>query len=163
MLRLEPLVSLEKDVFPKIPREHLLVPPKLAPRSSTEASASTWLNYKGAALSIIGRYNSDTLILSYIGFYEVRRLEVLEGRFGPFPARRNFADSPCASCLQESRTAFFATYDVAQATLRVVYRQRAVLMVACTLNVQGSLIGMCLSSFYQHLFGIWNATNTHYV
>lgn len=79
MLRLEPLVSLEKDVFSKIPREHLLVPPKLAPRSSSEASAATWLNYKGAALSIIGRYNSDTIILSYIGFYEVRALERFEG------------------------------------------------------------------------------------
>jgi hypothetical protein len=72
MLRLEPLFSLEKDVFPKIPREHLLVPHKLAPKQSSESGGTvTFLNYKGAALSVIGKFNSDTIILSYIGFYDV--------------------------------------------------------------------------------------------
>jgi hypothetical protein len=79
MLRLEPLFSLEKDVFPKIPREHLLVPPKLAPRSSESSGGASFLNFKGAALSMIGRYNSDTIILSYIGFYDVRRCLCFEG------------------------------------------------------------------------------------
>lgn len=73
MLRLEPLLSLEKDVFPKIPRDHLLVPPKLAPRLAESNGGATFLNFKGAALSMIGRYNSDVVILSYIGFCEVRR------------------------------------------------------------------------------------------
>lgn len=72
MLRLEPLFSLEKDVFPKIPREHLLVPPKLAPRATDAHGGSTFLNFKGAALAMIGRYNSETLIVSYIGFNGVR-------------------------------------------------------------------------------------------
>jgi len=90
MLRLEPLVSLEKDIFPKIPREHLLVPPKLAPRSPDNGASATWLNYKGAALSIIGRYNSDTIILSYIGFYDVRPLRVFEARIRPGLVRLRF-------------------------------------------------------------------------
>ena len=78
MLRLEPLFSLEKDVFSKIPREHLLVPPKLAPRLAESSGGATFLNFKGAALSVIGRYNSETIIVSYIGFSEVRSHVVVE-------------------------------------------------------------------------------------
>ena len=71
MLRLEPLFSLEKDVFSRIPREHLLVPPKLAPRLAEANGGATYLNFKGAALSIIGRYNCEVIIISYIGFSDV--------------------------------------------------------------------------------------------